>query len=155
MSVSFANQLTPNNFPTNARAVVDNNFVQVVALPNQGNTINTNAIDLLQATPYSVTEIVNVQLIVGAATGTANNGNMNAVLQQTSANTDGTANSAAWANITYLANPLITVADSGGLALTTANIKLAPGNLRFIRAQFKGDATVGNPTGNGTLQLLF
>lgn len=157
MSVSFANQLTPNNYPTNARAVIDNNFVQSVTLPTGTNVANTNAINLQQATPYPVTEIINVQLIIGASTGTTNNGTINCVLQHTTANSDGTANSAAWANSTVFANPILVATDNNntGFAQATANIKLPPGELQFIRAQFTGNDAGGVPTGSGTIQLLF
>lgn len=160
MSVSFSNQLTPNNFPTNQRAVVDNTFVQVVAMnANAAAATNTNAIDLQQATPYSVTEIVTVQIgmtAVGNGNGPANSGNINAVLQVS-------ADNVAWANSNIFTNPLISVAASNGsIAATYANIKLDPGTTgsntaRYIRAQFKGEATGGTYTAgpNGVIQLLF
>lgn len=157
MSVSFSNQLTPNNYPTNQRAVIDNNFVQVVALGANNTAANTNAINLQQATPYAATEIINVQVIIGASTGTTNSKNVNAVIQHTTANTDGTANSAAWANSNIFANPLAMATDNAGtgFAVVTANVKLPPGEIQFIRAQFLGEAGGGTPTGNGTIQLLF
>lgn len=160
MSVSFANQLTPNNQPYNARSVLDGNFIQNVALPTGAAATNTNAIDLQTATPYSVTELVNVQLIIGAqgTANTANSKNCNAVIQETEANTDGTPNSGNWINITELANPLLLAADNagGGWAATNIVVKLSPGNKRFIRGQFRTEANGGNASSaNGTLQLLF
>jgi hypothetical protein len=137
MSVSFSNLLTPNNLPYNARSVVDNNFVQVIALnANAAATTNTGAIDLQQAVPYSVTEIVTVQV-------SADNSN--------------------WANSNIFATPLISVAASNGsIAATSCNIKLDPGTAnsntsRYIRAQFAGVATGGTYTAgpNGFIQLLF
>ncbi len=150
MSVSFSNQLTPNNYPTNVRAVIDNNFVQVVALAANAVAANTGAIDLQQATPYPTTEIVNVQILIGAsAAGTTNSKNVNAVLQVSSDNSN-------WANSTIFANPLVVTVDNGGvMAAASANIKLAPGEVRYIRAQFKGEAAGGTPASNGTIQLLF
>ena len=157
MSVSFANQLTPNNQPTNQRAVIDNNFVQAIGLPPGTTVANTNSINLQQAVPFPVTEIVNVQIIIGASTGTKNNGNINAVLQATTANTDGTANSAAWANSSFVANPLVIATDNNntGFAQVQSNIKLSPNELQFIRAQFTGYEASSIPSGKGTIQLLF
>ena len=160
MSVSFANQLTPNNYPTNARQIVDNNFVQVVAMnANAAAATNTGALDLLQATPYSTTEIVTVQIgmtAVGNGNGPANSGNINAVLQVS-------ADNITWTNSNIFANPLLSVAaTNASIAATYANIKLDPGTsgsntARYIRAQFKGEATGGTYTAcpNGIIQLLF
>ena len=156
MSVNFTNLLTPNNYPTNQRAVIDNNFVQVVSMnANAATATNTNSIDLQQATPYPVTEIVNVQIAIGAATagnGPANSANINAVLQVSSDNVT-------FANSTIFATPLLSTgaAANGLLAASTSNIRLAPGEVRYIRAQFKGEATAAtyNGTINGTIQLLF
>ena len=160
MSVSFANQLTPNNVPFNARAVVDNNFVQVVAMnANAAAATNTNSIDLQQSTPYAVTEIITVQLgmtAVANGKGPANSANINAVLQVSADNSN-------WANSNIFATPLISVAASYGLIVATScNIKLDPGTpnsntARYIRAQFKGEATGGTYTAgpNGFIQLLF
>jgi hypothetical protein len=160
MSVSFANQLTPNNYPTNARNIIDNNFVQVVGMnANAAAATNTNAIDMQQATPYPVTEIVNIQIGmtgVGNGNGPANSGNINAVLQVS-------ADNITWANSNIFATPLLSVAASNGsIAATSITIKLDPGiansnTARYIRAQFKGEATGGTYTAgpNGFIQLLF
>lgn len=150
MSVSFSNQLTPNNQPTNTRAIIDNNFTQLIALAANATAANTNVIDLQQAVPYPTTELVNVQIIIGAsASGTTNSKNVNAVLQVSSDNSN-------WANSTIFANPITTAVDNSGvMASNTINIKLAPGEVRYIRAQFKGEAGGGTPVANGTIQLLF
>lgn len=150
MSVSFSNQLTPNNYPTNQRAVIDNNFVQSVTLPTGTNIANTGTIDLQQATAYSTTEIVNIQIIIGASTGTKNNGTINAVLQVCTDN-------ATWANSTIFANPLAVATDNNntGFAQVQANIKLDPGCPRYIRAQATGNEAGGIPTGSLTIQCLF
>ena len=149
MSVSFSNQLTPNNYPTNARAVIDINFVQTVALAANSTVANTNVIDLQQATPYPVTEIVNVQILTSAsASGTTNSKNVYAVLQVSSDNSN-------WANSSIFATQLLGTDNSGVMAAGSANIKLPPGNPRYIRAQFAGEAGGGTPVANGTLQLLF
>ena len=51
MSVSFTG-ITPNNAPTNQRAVLDANYIVNVALPNAANATNTNALDLRNNTPF-------------------------------------------------------------------------------------------------------
>jgi hypothetical protein len=156
MSISFSNLLTPNNLPVNQRAVIDNNFVQVAGLnANAAAATNTGSIDLQQAVPYPVTEIVNVQVGLSSVSnlmGPANNASINAVLQVSSDNSN-------WANSTVFATPLLSVAAANNSTFPggTVNIKLDPGSSRYIRAQFAGQATGGtyNGTINGTIQLLF
>ena len=149
MSVSFSNQLTPNNYPTNARAVIDNNFVQSVALPAASATANTNSIDLQQGTPFPTTEIINVQILTGAsASGTANSKNVNAVLQTS-------ADNSTWANSNVIAAAVLATDNSGVLAAGKYEFKLPPNNARYIRAQFLTEANGGTPSANGTLQLTF
>ena len=92
MSVSFAG-ITPNNYPTNSRTVRDANWSVNIALPASATSVNTNALDLQVATPYPTTETINARVSVGAA-AVGNNVNVTVVLQNTSANADGTANSA-------------------------------------------------------------
>jgi hypothetical protein len=152
MSVSFSGQ-QPNTFPVNVRAIIDNNFVNNVALPTATTAAvvaNTNSIDLQVATPYPTTEVINVAIIIGASTGTANNKNVNAVLQVSS-------NNANWANSAIFATPLVQATDNNaqGFAIAQTNIKLDPGSVRYIRAQFTTEANGGTPSGNGTIQLLF
>jgi hypothetical protein len=156
MSVSFANQLTPNNYPTNQRGIIDNNFVQTISLNAANTTVsNTNTIDLLQSTPYATTEIVNVQVAISACTnglGPTNSKNVNAVIQVCSDN-------ATWANSTIFATPLLVASSTanGLVTAVTANVKLSPNEVRYIRAQFAGEATGGTPNIalTGTIQLLF
>lgn len=161
MSVSFSNQLTPNNVPFDSRIVVDGNFIQNVALPAGGAVSNTNAIDLQQAVPYGTTELFNVQIIIGTqgTANTANSKNCNGVLQETTANSDGTPNSSNWHNITELNTVLVLAVDNaagGWAASSNAVVKLSPGNQRFIRGQFALEANGGNAaSANGTVQLLF
>lgn len=159
MSVSFLG-LTPNNFPTNARNVADQNFIVSVALPNAANTTNTNAIimgDPVTQQPYVTTETINVQVLLTASNG-ANNKNVNVGIQHTTLNTDGTANTANWVNIATLQRPMIVSADNNGTgrAATNAIFKLPPSCNPAIRAQFTGEANGGDASnGTGTLQLLF
>lgn len=161
MSVNF-NGITPNNFPTNARAVLDANYIVSIALPNAANTVNTNALDLgdvVSGVPYSTTETINFQVLTTQSTG-ANTKNINIVVQQTTANSDNTPNSAAWANIPQLAHPLvINLGNATNYpAYNNANgiFKVPPNTQRFIRAQATGEANGGNASdGTLTLQLLF
>jgi hypothetical protein len=157
MSVNFAG-IVPNNYPVNTRILIDANYVANVALPNVGNTASTAALNLLNAVPFPVTETINVQVVVGAATGTANSKNINVVMQHTTANADGTANTAAWANIPTLAIPILTTTDNAGAGNPggSATFKLPPLAQEFIRAEFIGEANGGVAVlGTGTLQLLF
>jgi hypothetical protein len=149
--------LTPNNFPTNTRAVLDANYIVTVAMPAAAASSVTNALDLgdiVSGVPYVTTETINV----GVLTSASANGNSNVAtltLQDTTANTDGTPNSAAWANIVTLGSVNVTSGASSTNA--TSNVyKLPPGTRRFVRAK------AINPTGSVsladstlTLELLF
>ena len=149
--------LTPNNFPTNQRAVVDANFVVTVAGSAAGANATTNALDLgdqVSGVPYVTTETINV----GVLTTASNNGNSNTAtitLQHTSANTDGTPNSAAWVNIPTLGS--VNVASGASSTNATNNTyKLAPGTKRFIRAVLNNPAgSVSLADSTLTLELLF
>ena len=149
MSVSFSNQLTPNNLPTNARAIIDNNFVQSVSFASQGNTASTNALDLQQATPYPTTETINLKVIIGATTNTTNSGIITATLQESSDGSNFT-------NISAFAASLFTANQAGGGGVeTTGTYKLHPNAKQYVRALFTSGANVGVPIGTGTAELLF
>ncbi len=158
MSVNFSG-IVPNNPPFNNRILLDANYIANIALPNAANVVNTGNINLLVANPFPTTETVNVQLVIAASTGSNNSKNVNACIQTTEANTDGTANSANWINMPTLANVLLTTVDNGSSSNPGGNVvvKLPPGQCKqFIRGQFAGEANGGNPSGsNGTIQLLF
>jgi len=153
MSVNFAG-IVPTNYPVNTRLLIDANYVVSVALPATATTANTNALNLLVATPYPTTETINV----GVNTTASVNGNSvtgNAYLQHTSANSDGTPNSAAWVNIPTLGTVPITQGAST-TAATTNTFKLPPGCLQFIRAQVSLPAnTVSLADATLTLELIF
>jgi hypothetical protein len=153
MSVNFSG-IVPDNNPFNDRIIQDANLAVSVALPASATTTNTNSIDLVQATPYPVTETVNVSVYTTAsANGNSVNGTI--VLQHTSANSDGTANSAAWANIPTLASTQITEGASSTAAVS-ATYKLPPGCLRFIRAQITLPSNTANLSdATGGIKLLF
>jgi hypothetical protein len=158
MSVNF-NAIIPNNYPFNNRIVIDNAYVSPnVAGPTTTGSVNTNALNLLNATPYPVTETINVTAIVGVqgTANTANSKNVNVILQHTTANTDGTANSGNWVNIATL-GPQVIVTDNaaaGWAAQGNITYKLPPTCNQFIRAQFTGEANGGNASSANCLVLL-
>lgn len=163
MSVSFVG-LTPNNYPTNDRAVLDYNYIVSVALPNAANTVNTNALDLFSAAgqkvpatyPYPTTETVNVKILTTASTA-ANSKNINIVLQHTGALSNGAVDTGNYANVATLGAPIkIVTGNSTAHAATTTNVKLPPGTLQFLRAQATGEANGGDASdGTMTLELVF
>lgn len=146
-------------YPTNARGIVDANFVVTIALASGASNVNTNALDLgdgVSGVPYATTETINVQLALSAS----NNGNAtNAAtaigyLEHTSANTDGTPNAAAWAVIpTTGAMNFASVASV--LAANSYVAKLPPGTKRFIRAQVYNNSGANLTDSTATLELLF
>lgn len=154
MSVSFTG-ITPNNYPTNDRQVLDANKIVTIALPNAANTVNTNAIDLEVATPYPTTETINVGILTNLCTA-ANSKNINIVLQETGANAAGI-DTANYANIVTLGAPIKVVAGNATkYAATTTYVKLPPGCKRYIRAQATGEGDGGDSSdGTLTLELLF
>jgi len=139
-----------NNAPVNTRAIRDINYIANIALPVAANTVNTNGLDLIQATPYPTTEYVIVQVLTSASNATANSKNVNVVLQDS-------ADNVTFANIALLANPLLTVTDNSGTTPAgAANVLLPPSARRYIRAQATGEANGGNAANATlTLQLLF
>ena len=156
MSVNFSG-LTPNNLPTNSRAVLDANYIVSVAMPAAAAKANTNALDLgdvISGIPYATTETINV----GVLTTASANGNSNTAtitIQDASANTDGTPNTATWANVLLMGQVNVT-SGASSTAAVSGTFKLPPTVKRFIRAQ------INNPTGSVsladatlTLQLLF
>ena len=146
-NISGLTGLTPNNYPTNTRQVFDANTTVTVAMPAAGSKANTNAIDLgdpVSGVPYVTTETINV----GVLTSASNNGNSNVAtitLQDTKANTDGTPNAAAWANIAQCGSVNVTSGASSTAATNYTGataFKLPPASRRFIRA------STNNPSGS-------
>lgn len=140
-----------NGTPTNARALLDYNFIASIALPIAGNTANTSGLDLVQAVPYPTTDRIDVQVVTAGGNG-ANNKNINFVLQESADNGN-------WTNMVYKKAPLFQTVDNngGGFNNATVVVKLDPGCLRYIRAQAVGEANGGNAANGGsvTLSLLF
>jgi hypothetical protein len=139
--------LVPNNLPTNQRAIIDNNYVVTVSLPAAGALANTNALDL--------GDIVSGVGVLSTASVNGNSNTATLGLQHTSANSDGTPNSAAWTSIPTLAT--VNVASGASSTNATNNTyKLPPGTKRFIRAQANNPAgSVSLADSNLTLELLF
>lgn len=158
MSVSFTNLLTPTNNPFNSRILEDATLYKTVAMANNG-VVNTSHIDLAAATPYPVTETLNVYINTGADTVATANTNGWVYLQHTSANAvagDGTPNASAWTNIPTLGHSLHVIAKNA-TAAQNFTYKLPPGCLQFIRAQYNNDGPAGSNTSgaNISLRLLF
>jgi len=156
MSVSFSNQLTPTNYPVNTRILKDATLSETVAMPVAAARANTGDIDLTVATPFPTTETINVYVDIGAA-ATANDGNDGAViLQHTSANSDATANGAAWANIPTIGPSTVTIA-ANAVAAQNWTYKLPPGCYQFIRATYVPIASCTDTLSdaNLTCTLLF
>ena len=154
LTAGFTPAAVSGNIPFNTRILQDANYLTTLALPASATTSNTNNINLLTVAPYAVTETINVSVTTTAsASGNSVNGTI--VLQHTSVNSDGTANSAAWVNIPTLGTTTI-VEGASTTAAVTATYKLPPGCLQFIRAQVTLPANTGNlADANLTLALLF
>lgn len=129
----------------NSRLLRDATLVANVPLPNAGNTVVTNAIDLGATTPYPVTESFFVNLSIDAAAG-ANNKNINARIQDS-------ADGVTFANIALINQ--LSVADNNGAGSLAANIKLnlPPGTRRYIRGIGFGEANGAN-SANSNLSLF-
>jgi hypothetical protein len=135
--------------PYNLRSLLDINYVATIALPNGAANTCTAAFDLIQATPYPVTEVFNVKLST-TASASGNSINLAIALQHSATNVD-----ANFVNIPEL-GPLVTISNS---TITNANsdtYKLPPTCLRFIRARCFGVANMGNLSDSTlTMSCLF
>ena len=160
MSVTGFSGITPNNQPYNDRTVLDANYIVSIALPNAGNTVNTNALDLFNAggaalpnsLPFSTTETINFKVLTTQSTG-ANSKNINVVLQHCGQLSNGAADTSNWANIPTLGAPIEVIAGNAtNFPASSITGKLPPGTKQFIRAQATGEAN-GGDSSNGTLTL--
>lgn len=152
MTVNFGS-LTTNNATTNNRSVIDRQKLVTVPLPGTAATNNSAAINLETATPYPTTETINVGVVWSASTA-GNNVNTTAILQHTAANSDGTANNAAWANIPtlYLTN----INQTTAVAANRITYKLPPATKQYIRLQVTSPSNTGNVADStATLELEF
>ena len=130
------------------REIQDAGLKVTFALPNAGNTVNSNAIDLGNTTPYPVTEKIQVRLSGSVATA-ANSKNINYVIQHSAE---------AAANFTNIASLAVKVVagNAANAPAFTHNVALPPDTKRYLRVSATGEANGGNSAdGTGTLQLLF
>ncbi len=136
--------------PTNERRLKDSQLVSnSAALPNAGNTVNTNIIDFGIATPYSITERIVAQLVTTQSTG-ANSKNINIVIQDCA-----DSNASNFANIATLRGKVI-AGNAANYPSSTTNYALPPNTKRYIRAVATGEANGGDASdGTFTLSLLF
>lgn len=119
-----------------------------VALPNANNTANSNAIDLEQVAPYTVSKQFYVALSSPVAVG-ANNKNITIVLQHSD---EAAAN---FTNIAELAAKVVQ-ANTANYPAMTHNVALPPATKRYIRASATGEANGGDASGsNLTVELVF
>jgi hypothetical protein len=137
--------------PTNARSLKDNTLIVSAALPNAANQVNTNSLDLGQATPYPLTERIQVLVQTTAGNG-ANSKNINVAIQES-------ADNSTFTNISNMGvMPVLSFADNagGGYAAQTATFQLPVSTKRYIRFSSKGEANGGDASnGTMTVSLLF
>lgn len=134
--------------PSNERGLKDALLTVNTALPNAGNTVNTNGIDLGSATPYPVTESFTAKVSTSAATG-ANNKNITVSIQDSADNTT-------FANVAGLGTLVVTDDNGGGYSADSLEVQLPPGTRRYLRASATGEANGGNAAdGTLTVELLF
>ena len=144
----------PTQLPDNERLLRDALISATVAGPTTTNvaaTVNTPGIDLTQAVPFPIGDKITVRL-TGSAGNSANNKNLNYVLQHSADN-----NTSNYVNIPTLGAPVAVHAGvNAAIAASTDLIALPPGTKEFIRAQCTGEAN-GGFDGSVTivLDLLF
>ena len=144
-----------NGAPTNTRALQDINYIANCLLPSGAANTNTNAFNLVQATPYPVSERFIVNVATTASTS-GNSINMNVVLQQTAAySANGLPDYPNWTNIAEL-NILKLVPNATLTNAFSQQYLLPPACKQFIRALAIGATNMGNlADGVLTLKLLF
>lgn len=130
MSVSFTG-LTPNNLPTNQRAIIDANYKVSTALPASAGTVHGASLDLGDAVsgiPYATTETVNFQVVAPALTTTQlpNSATVTYTIEDS-------ADNITFVAISSLATLVQTGASSAGAAASTLTVKLPPATRRYIR----------------------
>jgi hypothetical protein len=154
MSVSFTG-LTPNNLPTNQRAILDANYKVTTALPASASaTVNGTSMDLGDAVsgiPYATTETINLQVLAPALSTT--------ILPDTRTMTytiQDSADNSSFAAIGTLAAQVQTGASSAGAAAATYTFKLPPNTRRYIRLSIaSGASTTDASATSATTQLVF
>jgi len=154
MSVSFAG-ITPQNFPTNTRSILDANYIITTALPNAASTtVNGTSMDLgdaLAGTPFPTTESVNYVVLAPALTTT--------ILPDTRTMTytvQDSADNSSFAAIATLGTSVQTGAGGVGAAAATYTYKLPPGTRRYVRLSIaSGASTTDASATSATAELAF
>lgn len=149
--MAFPTSNVANASPVNTRAVIDLNYVGTANCPDAAANTNTNALDLIQSTPYPSTEYVLCKVLVAAAATGTNNGNVNITLEDS-------ANNVTFAIIPTFASPLLKVTDNNGAGWSaqSVTVMLPPSVRRYIRAKATGEANSHPATGTVvTCELLF
>ena len=159
MSVSFANQLTPTNWPVNTRILEDATKAVTVAMPVAAAWVNPAHIDLTVATPYPTTETINVYLSAGVSAAGNTGNNCAVAIQHTSVNAvagDGTPNAVAWTDVPNL-GALSWIGNLTASAAQAWTIKLPPACNQFIRCQMRPVAAASDTLSdaNIAMKLLF
>ncbi len=136
-----------NAAPVNQRRLLDANFIKNVAMPFAANTVNTNAMDLVQAVVYPVTQYVVLQVNTTQCTG-ANTKNINYNVQDS-------ADNITFANIATLRAQVI-LGNAANYPATSTNFALPPSTKQYVRVSALGEANGGDAS-DGVLnaQLLF
>lgn len=154
MAISALTAITPNNYPFNSRILTDGLKIATIALGSAAGTTNSAWIDL-GPQPYPTTEVINVQFSWTASAG-GNSVNGTVVLQHTSANAAGGANTSAIANVVTDGGSGVIVQGASSTVAGAWVVKLPPSCKQFIRAIAVLPANTGNlADATGTLALLF
>jgi len=136
--------------PVNEMRITDAKLSGGAALSNAANTVNGNAIDLAQVTPFPTTGRMRLRIVTTAATG-ANDKNVNIRLQHSH---EAAAN---FINIPEVANPLHQVTSANDVVAASNSVYSMPSTVRrYIRAVALGETNGGNSSdGAFTLSVLF
>lgn len=131
------------------RQFKDSSLKQSVALPNAGNTVNTNSINLGSARGYPLNEKVAARISTTSGVG-ANDKNITIKLQ---ASNEAAAN---FVDVPEIASVVINEGSSA-YAATNRDIQLPPTlDKKYIRATATGEANGGDASNGAlTIELLF
>lgn len=132
------------------REIKDATLKASAALPNAGNTVNANTLDLGAVTPFPVTEQIGIKITTTDGNG-SNSKNINIRLLDS-------ADNSTFTNIALAPNPALRVTDNANAGFAASNVVLAlPHNTRrYIRASAVGEANGGDASnGTFTVELVF
>jgi hypothetical protein len=153
-NVNFSG-IVPANLPTNARAILDANYIVSVTLPaGASTTVNGTSLDLgdvVSGISYVTTETVNLVVNAPALSTTIapDTRTMSYIIQDS-------ANNSAFAAIGTLATQVQTGAGGVGAAAATYTFKLPPNTRRYIRLSIvSGASTTDASALAATFELAF